>query len=336
MIASVMALVGAILPNVDMLPVEALMELGTHRHLQALMSNMTAEVALATPPAMPAALKTFINKQLGAGIGERNSQVFLQAHTTKSTKMESELQLDLATMDADKARVVLNKMAKDTMAKLDMQRVECLSQQSKQKQLLDETGQDVSSFNAQGTTARAQLMATQTAIKRLEEMIPKLSLELSLHDSKCKESRVSLKKQIELVQKDASTLSSVSNMASCSSLLQTGLLHCHKHHKGRGHSFVAFRHSALRHKVAQLKLAKSRQALQTVLLEVAVGRHRRHHGKHARSGRSRRERQHRHRRHRHMKVNRHKHHRHSRSHGHKHLTLLSQGSKTRTASSVNG
>jgi hypothetical protein len=331
----VFALAGAYLDNVDTVTAHALLEVGTHRHLQALMSNMTAEEALARPPSMPVELQAFVKQQLSAGSNGMMSQAFLQAHTSKSKKLADASELEFGTMDEDKARITLNKMAMDTMLKLDMQRAECLSQQAKQTQLLDETGQDMSSFNAQGTTARAQVMATQTAIKRLEEEIPKLTYELDLHEAKCKESRISLKKQIELVQKDSATLKTVSGMASCSSLLQTGLVHCHAQKGGQGISFVQFRHSALRHKAAQLKSPKNRQALQTVLLEVAVGRHRRHHHRQARHSRARRsQKQHRHRRHRHEhKLARR--HQHTSHHAHKRLALLSQNTRTQTASTVN-
>merc|ERR1719440_1411282 len=108
-------------------------------------------------------------------------------------------------------------MALDTMNKLDLQRAECLTQQTKEEQLLDDTGQDVASFNAQHTAARAQVMNTQTNIKRLQETIPKLNHELSLHEAKCKESIVTLRAQIALAQKDANTLASPSGAASCTS-----------------------------------------------------------------------------------------------------------------------
>jgi len=340
----VVALVGAHSNNVDdVRSAESLLELGTHRHLQAIMSNMTVQAALARPPSMPTELMAFVRQQLG-GSHAMKAQAFLQANTAKYKKTGemSVAQLDLTNMNADQARVVLNKLALDTMSKLDMSRVECMSQQATQKQLLEETGQDVSSFNEQGTTARAQLMATQTAIKRLEELVPQLNLELSLHDGKCNDARTTLKKQISLRQQDSATLSTVSGSSGCSMLLQTGIVHCHKHHNGRDHSFVAFRHAALRRKAAQLKLPGSRRALQVALLETFATRHHRqgrhHHrrGKHARSHRS--HKKHRHQRHRHGKHRRH-HQRqtHSHQHGHKHLTLLSQDSKTRkSASALNG
>jgi hypothetical protein len=285
------------------------------------MSNMTAQQAMLKPPSMPVELQAFVNRQLGDG---RNAQAFLQAHTSHSSKSTSDVAL--ATMTPDAARLVLNKMAKDTMGKLDIQRAECQSQQAKQKQLLDETAQDVSAFNAQGTTARAQVMATQNAIKRLQENMPKLGQELNLHEAKCKESSSALKKQIALVKKDAGTLTQVSSMASCSSLLQTGLMHCERQHGGKAHSFVAFRHRTLRRKAAQLSPSNHR-ALQAVLLEVSSGRH------HSHSNRRHHRRVHQHSRHR---LRHHQHKRHGHHHRHKkHLALLSQNMKTRIASAMN-
>jgi hypothetical protein len=331
----VVALTGALrLPNnVDTVHIEALLELGSHRHLQALMSNMTAEAALAKPPSMPAELQAFVRQQLGSSLSESSdSQVFLQARTSKlKVQAESQAQLNFASMDADQARVVLNKMALDTMSKLDIQRAACLSTQGKQKQLLDETSQDVSSFNAQGTSARAQVMATQSAIKRLEELLPRLNQELALHQSKCQETRATLKKQIELIKKDTSTLKEVSSMASCDSLLlQTGLVHCHTQRRGKHHSFVAFKHHALRHKAAQLKSPTMRKALQTALLQVTRHHHRQHHGHSHRE-----ERSHHHGHHHHKKPRWHDgRHGHARHHDRKHLALLSQNARTKTTSAA--
>ena len=98
------------------------------------MSNMTVQTALAKPPSMPMELMAFVRQQLG-GSPATNAQAFLQANTAKYRKAGdiSVAQLDLTNMDADKARVVLNKLAKDTMAKMDMSRVECMSQQATQK-----------------------------------------------------------------------------------------------------------------------------------------------------------------------------------------------------------
>jgi hypothetical protein len=237
------------------------------------MANMTVQTALAEMPSMPAELHAFVKQQLLETQGD--AQAFLQAQTAKSrTSARVSSQASATAMNADKAREVLNRMTMSTMEKLDMQRAECLSQQAKQHQLLDDTEQDITSFNSQGTSARAQVMATQTSVKRLQEMLPKLNHELALNEAKCKQSVANLKKQISLIQADSATLASVvSSTKSCSSLLQTGLLHCHRRHhrKSRRHSgesFITFRHHALRYKAAQLKSPTVRSMLQEALAQV--------------------------------------------------------------------
>merc|ERR1719253_718337 len=154
------------------------------------------------------------------------------------------------------------------MTKLDVQRAECITQQATQRQLLDETGQDAAEFNAQGTSARARVMATQNAIKRYTEAVPQLHQELRQHTAKCKQSAIALRKQISLVQKDAGTLARLSGLASCEDgFLQTGLLRCSNTTHGQL-SFIAFTHTAFRRNAAQLKLPSTRRKLQHVLSDV--------------------------------------------------------------------
>jgi hypothetical protein len=189
----------------------------------------------------------------------------------------------LAAINADQAKVVLNKMAMDTMNSLDMQRAACISQHAKQEQLTDETGQDVSSYNAQGTNARAQVMATQTAIKRLTEMLPKLNQELALHQGKCKESIASFNNQISLIQDDTTTLTQVSTASGCESFLQIGLVNCVHGRGANQKSRITFSHPELRHKVSKIKSQFARKSLQTALeqalLQTESHRHHRRGGR---------------------------------------------------------
>eukprot|EP00427_Karlodinium_veneficum_P040425 CAMPEP_0169275604 /NCGR_PEP_ID=MMETSP1016-20121227/52483_1 /TAXON_ID=342587 /ORGANISM="Karlodinium micrum, Strain CCMP2283" /LENGTH=892 /DNA_ID=CAMNT_0009362515 /DNA_START=73 /DNA_END=2751 /DNA_ORIENTATION=+ len=277
----------AALPNnEDTSAVGALMQIGTHRHMQSLMANMSVESALADPPPMPAELQAFVHSQLGANPKLSDAQAFLQARSSKVKKLgkaTSGSHSDFTSMNADQAKVLLNKMAKDTMASLDLQRAACIGQHAKQQQLLDETGQDVNGFNAQGTNARAQVMATQTAIKRLQEMLPKLNHELTLHQSKCKESVASLKEQISLIQADTGTLTQVSSASGCMSFLQIELVNCVQHsdeHQQSEKSLITFRHPALRRKVSSLKSSFARNSLQSALTEALLQKEsHRHHQK---------------------------------------------------------
>jgi len=325
-------------------PGKTLLEIGTHRHLQALMANMTVKDALESPPSMPVELKAFVAKQLG-GVAEDNAQAFLQARTSTAkmlTKVASLSQLNLASMNADTAKVVLNTLALDTMKKLDVQRADCMTQQAKQQQLLGETSQDMSGFNAQGTSARANVMQTQTSIKRLQDAISKLNDELSLNEAKCKESKSTLKAQIARVQKDHATLTELSGAATCAGFfLQTGLLRCHNRpeHGAQKKSFITFRHHKLRRKAAQLKSPKTRRALQTALTEAymqmgSTRHHRRQHGhqsRHSRSHHRHHRRHHGHHAHHHRRHER-RHHRHGRKHRHKHLVLLGKQARTSSVS----
>jgi hypothetical protein len=317
-LVTVIALTGAFPDNVDTLHMEALMEIGTHRHLQALMSNMTVHAAMAHPPSMPAELQALVKQRLGVEHGMESSHVFLQAHTSKAK---------LGAMTVDESRVVLNRLAKDAMAKLDLQRATCQSQQAKQQQLLSETGQDIASFNAQGTSARAAVMATQTAIKRLQDMIPKLNNELSLHEAKCQESRLNLKQQIAIIKQDSATLEQVSKQSGCSSLLQAGVVKCRTHN---GTQVAAFKHPTLRKKAAQLKSPTARRAMQTVLLEVATQhRHHHHRERHHREHEGKHHRRHRHKERDHRRDQR----RQERHRRHKHVALLAQSERTRSVGS---
>jgi hypothetical protein len=232
------------------------------------------------------------------------------------------------------------------MQKIDIQRAECMTEQAKQRNLLEETGTDMSSYGLQGTNARAHVMQSQTTIKRLQDSVSKLNHELTTYQSKCKDETGALKKQIELIEGDTGTLSELASttcVSSTAGFLQTGLLHCHS--QVRKKPYIAFRHPKLQQQASQLKSPTARRALQTALkeafMQVAVKRHHRHRryghrreGHRARHHRRLREHRYRHPRwqRRHLREIRYPRRLHYR-HGRPHLALLSKESTTRLARS---
>lgn len=244
---------------------DAFLEVGSHRHLQAVMMNMTTERALRSLPSpLPQQLEGAVQLvQLGTKHAHHTAEpqtAFLQANEFKS-KVFAHFKSQGGTMqDPNSARPMLNSMAEASARKMDIAQLTCAESSEKGAKTTEDTRQDISEYNAQGAATRAHVLLAETNIATIQDKLPKLNEALDLHKHKCEQDLAALKTQVELVEQDATTLQSVVQMTQCAAT--TSLLQC-KH--PRRHTFIMIDHHATAMKASELKSRRAKRALQKAL-----------------------------------------------------------------------
>lgn len=255
--------------------VESLLQIGTRDHMRKLMANMTTQRALRL--VTPAASDLLVGRLAGAhghNGSKGDAHAFLEMRSSRS-------KAKAAAKSADTARKMLNEMAERGERKLDMQRIECVAAEERQRAMIEGARRDSSDYAAQTAAARARIMGLQLGIASLQDKVPQLNEALILHQSKCKSDMASLKSQMNLVIADVGTFEQIYNTSHCSTTAPI-FLQCGRHHrlhKGATRpatSEITFSHHLLRRRAAHLRSNIAREALQNALVELSSTRHRRH------------------------------------------------------------
>jgi len=259
----------------------ALLDIGSHRHLQMLMHETTLASAHSTlmtvrPNLYQSVL--LILQQRGASAASAvdaksmGSMLFMPSLPT-FLQLRGSSTLKTRAMDAESARQMLNKMAEESQMKLDMEAMKCADAHDQQEAMIVGVRRDSGDYNAQAAQARARILGTQTSISSFEDKLPKLNEALKLHRSKCEDDPRALKIQIEFVVKDLHTLESIASLTDCGIGLGTALLQCSQMASTGPNSagFVTFGHHALRAKVSHLRSKTAMVALQQALKDAVAG-----------------------------------------------------------------
>jgi len=152
-----------------------------------------------------------------------------------------------------KGQDMLNEMIQETNEKLDLERQTCATFIESQTHQISVTDQDIRMYDARAAGAREDVLAAQTEIERLTELLPKLMSTLEAHNRKCAEDIDSLEEQLKIVRGDISVMASVLKLTECDS--NTALL----------------QHVVLRTTAAKMKSAEARQLLQSGLDDACTG-----------------------------------------------------------------
>jgi len=173
------------------------------------------------------------------------------------------------------AQKMLSEMMLESTNKLDMEKVKCAEAQSTQRREMEETRQDIASYNSASASARGRILSAQTQIEMLEEKIPQFESQLMTHNAECKKSSEIQKAQIALVENDISVMTKVLELTECkTALMQLGVVRCQhgrhhgKHHGSSGTSFITFGHSVVRRALQGLKSQAAKKELQWGLAQV--------------------------------------------------------------------
>ena len=152
-----------------------------------------------------------------------------------------------------KGQDMLNEMIQETIEKLDLERQTCATFIKTQKHQIWVTVQDIRMYDARAAGAREDVLAAQTEIERLTELLPKLMSTLEAHNRKCAEDIAGLEEQLKIVRGDITVMTSVLKLTECDS------------------TSALLQHGVLRTTVAKMKSGEARHHLQDGLDDACTG-----------------------------------------------------------------
>jgi len=189
-------------------------------------------------------------------------------HVVMSGKKHSSRQAPAAG-GVEGAKAMLNEMIEESNGKLDFERVRCSEVETKTSGLMEESRQDIASFNAQAASARAEILRANTQIEGIGQKLPQLGTALRAHVLQCTQDTAALQSQLNIVMDDIAVMGNVLQMANCADAASASLLQC-RHKTRRGLSFVSLGSRVVRKKVAQLKSHDLRKQVRAVLAETST------------------------------------------------------------------
>merc|ERR1719316_2102119 len=208
-------------------------------------------------------------KIVGSEIKDPNIQALIQkaSHKGKSQKLRSSSK-DLKAQDptgysgVEGAIQKLNEMILESEQKLDLEMVKCRMFDEDQKRIMEETRQDIATYNAVAAAARSSILEAMTTIEIIETKLPEFKYTLKMSMQKCATELAALKAQLAIVEGDLKIMEVILEMTQCNT---ASLLQC-SHKKGQKKiSFLTLGHSVIRKKLAQLQSATAREGVQKAL-----------------------------------------------------------------------
>jgi len=213
-------------------------------------------------------------KSVGGQIKDHNIQALIEAGLSRSHhgkgRLRSGAKTDAKNLDptgysgVEGAVAKLNEMILESEQKLDLEEIKCKMFDEEQRKIMEETRQDIATYNAIAAAARAAILQAMTQIEIIETKLPELQHVLDLTKAKCAEEIAALQAQLAIVEGDIEIMGIIIDMTQCNT---ASLLQC-THKKGK---FFTLGHRALRTKLAQLKSATAREGIQKALAGVLGG-----------------------------------------------------------------
>merc|ERR1719353_1816881 len=208
-------------------------------------------------------------KIVGSEIKDPNIQALIQKafHQGKGRKLRSSSKA-LTAKDptgysgVEGAIQKLNEMILESEQKLDLEMVKCQMFDEDQKKIMEETRQDIATYNAVAAAARSSILEAMTTIEIIETKLPEFKYTLKMSMQKCATELAALKAQLAIVEGDLKIMEVILEMTQCNT---ASLLQC-SHKKGHKKvSFLTLGHSVIRKKLAQLQSATAREGVQKAL-----------------------------------------------------------------------
>merc|ERR1719502_1808457 len=147
-------------------------------------------------------------KAVGHQIKDHSIQAFIEsAHHSKSRlrsgrKFGKKALSPTGYSGVAGAVAKLNEMILESEQKLDLEEVKCELFDEEQKKIMEETRQDIASYNAIAAQARAAILQAMTTIEVIETKLPELEHVLALSREKCATDLAALKAQLTIVESD--------------------------------------------------------------------------------------------------------------------------------------
>merc|ERR1719395_113504 len=134
-------------------------------------------------------------KSVGGQIKDHSIQALIEAGLSRSHHGKGRLRSGAKTgaknldptgySGVEGAVAKLNEMILESEQKLDLEEIKCKMFDEEQKQIMEETRQDIATFNAIAAAARAAILQAMTTIEIIETKLPELHRVLMLSREKC-------------------------------------------------------------------------------------------------------------------------------------------------------
>jgi len=118
-----------------------------------------------------------------------------------------------------KGQDMLNEMIKEAQENLDLERQRCYTFIKSQSHQIWITIQSIRMFDARAAEARENVLAAQTEIERLTNLLPKLTSTLVSHNRKCAVDVAELEAQLKIILGDIEVMTNVLKLTECSTSL---------------------------------------------------------------------------------------------------------------------
>merc|ERR550514_2200064 len=125
---------------------------------------------------------------VGGQIKDPTIQAFIQSYTheAKGRLRRSAKALDpTGYSGVEGATKKLNEMILESEQKLDLEEIKCQMFDEDQRKIMEETRQDIATYNAVAAAARANILQAMTTIEIIETKLPELGHVLELSRAKC-------------------------------------------------------------------------------------------------------------------------------------------------------
>merc|ERR1719261_2428757 len=113
------------------------------------------------------------------------------------------------------ATAKLNEMILESEQKLDLEDVKCRMFDEDQKRIMEETRQDIATYNAVAAAARSSILQAMTTIEIIETKLPELKHTLQMSMQKCATELAALQAQLAIVEGDLKIMEVIIDMTQC-------------------------------------------------------------------------------------------------------------------------
>merc|ERR1719456_407936 len=132
-------------------------------------------------------------KAVGSQIKDRNIQALIQSDLSLSHKGKGRLRSSGKALrdptgyaGVEGAIQKLNEMILESEQKLDLEEVKCEMFDEDQKKIMEQTRQDIATYNAVAAQARARILSAMTTIEVIESKLPELAKVLESSRPRCR------------------------------------------------------------------------------------------------------------------------------------------------------
>jgi len=193
--------------------------------------TMTMDNAVALLSTIQGSSQKFV-QYIQDSLEEANEASMLQGTLRKVTSSRRRRSNQQGYAGVDSAKKKLNQMIHETAVKLDLELIRCSTYERSQLAHIETLRQDISTFDAAAAAAASEMLRAQAQIAFFSAKLPEVKYELLKLQKECREAKLDLERQLQIVKADISVMERVMAMTACNSATML-LLECQDPLTGR-------------------------------------------------------------------------------------------------------